>query len=170
MPLILTADTNPGDASWEDSATLGLGYEVIQQRIQQADLPAAASTGTTFFGAAIPAGKVVLGGLIYLNEDVDVGASGITSVAVVSGVGEGSAADSCQVTADINLVGETDTPKYLHAYNDPSEFLSGVGAVAVQSNAFYGITASGGSATLSDLVAFDITIVMVLADAIIAVP
>jgi hypothetical protein len=168
MPLILTTETNPGSAEWTDSADLGLGFEVIQQRIQLSDLPAATSTGTTFFGPNVPAGKVVVGGLIYMNSDVDVGASGITSVKVFSGVGEVSAADSCPVTEDLQLVGETSTPKFLHAYNDPTDFQKGVGAIAVDSQAFYEITAD--NANLDQLTAFDITVVLLLSSTVISVP
>lgn len=168
MPLVLTTSTNPGSASWADASTLGIGYTVLQQRVQLADLPADTDTGVVTFGT-VPANTIVIGGLIYLNTDVDVGASGITEVAVAFGaVDLGNLTDIVPISSDINLVGETNTPRYLSTNSDPTELRAGPGALVGAGDAYYQLTSTG--ADLDQLVAFDATFILILANLTLTVP
>ena len=148
-------------------------FKTSVQRIQLANLPSATQTGTQFFGPTLPANQLVLGGLVYLNAAVNAGQSGITLVQCGLGVGNVSASDNIQVTADVTVFNSGSPlsgpyPRYLHAYTTPSDFFTGLGALGVQSQAFYTISAQG--ANLDQLSAFDVTFVMVVADLVLPVP
>jgi hypothetical protein len=144
-------------------------YKTSALRIQLNNLPASTSTGTQFFGPNIPADRLVLGGLIYLNQSVNAGASGISSVQVAFGVGGGGRSDNVQVCADLELIGTPGPyPRYLHGYTTPNGFLTGLGAVGVQSQGFYSLSAVGNN--LDQLSSFDITLLMVFADFVLPVP
>lgn len=65
MPLILTADTNPGTSQWQDSSIIaGGGLSWVRKQILQADLPDAADV-TIDFDDDLPAGAILTGWGIF---------------------------------------------------------------------------------------------------------
>ena len=153
MALVLTADANPGTATWVDESTLAGGLSSVQTRIQVADLGSGTTTGTVLFGDSIPAETVVLGGFLRLNADPAVaGGSTISAINVTLG------AQTYNVFTTLDVFGETGAPKYLTPFSNALDF-SGLPLLSTTSGqAGYVVTVTGPGADLDQITAFDITI------------
>ena len=152
MALVLTADANPGTATWSDAS--GLGITSIQTRIQVADLGSGTTTGTVLFGDSIPAETVVLGGFLRLNADPAVaGGSTISAINVTL-----AAQTSYNVFTTLDVFGETGAPKYLTPFSNSLDFTSLPLLSTTSGQAGYVVTVTGPGADLDQITAFDITV------------
>jgi hypothetical protein len=149
-------------------------FDVLKQQVQLGDLPVGTTTtGPVLVGPMVAAHRPILGGMLYMSVDVDPGVSSITNVRAQWGVAAGGIDDSSLFTADgLELIGETDTPKYLHGLNSSSsiedEFSKAPGVSAQPTQLFYEIDSTGGD--LDELVAFDVTFIALVSPATLTVP
>lgn len=137
-------------------------------RLQLADMPAALTTGSVAFGAAIPANTVVTGGLLYLNVDPNAGASGITALSISLGLGNAGLTLGSNIFSTIDVIGETGSPKYLDGFTNLSDFSIGPFAIPVAGTGFYDVTAVG--ANLDQMTALDFTIILFVSNTVLDVP
>lgn len=132
------------------------GVATQKLRLQLGDLPAATSTGTTFWGTALPAGALFLGASAYFNSAIALGGGGVTAVTLATGLGDNPGGSQIfQVTADVPLQGKGIGP--ISAYSDATDFINGPAVAGVAQQPYYGLTATGGN--LNTLAAFDLSIV-----------
>lgn len=154
-------------ASWTPEASLGIAVKYQKLRIQLADMPAGLVYSVPSWGTTIPVGSIFLGGAAYLNEDMDVGASGITEVNLAFGVAGAALAEPFPVSADKNIFAETSGP--LSAFQNPSaDQIPGVGTNGIPMTAYTSLTAVG--ANLDQLVAIDLSIMLYYVEAGITFP
>jgi hypothetical protein len=147
-------------------AAPGTTITAVTERVQLADLPAADTTGAVNFGTSIGANTVIVGAAVYLNADPTVGTSGITSTLNVT-VAQGDSPGL--IIETLNLFGATGSPKYFTASSNPSDFQRGPFISVSAGQPGYQISGDGGS-DLSQLGAFDITIVLFVTDLAVTVP
>lgn len=142
---------------------------VVKQRVQLADLPAATDTGLTGFGNTLAANTVITGMALYLHADPTVGASGITGIYVSSGFGNVGLSAGTTLITTLDLFGETGSPKYLDSSTNAADFAAG--SVFTRHDTmqpFYQIAATG--ANLDQLTAFDITLFLFVSSTVLEVP
>ena len=151
-------------------AAPGTTLSVIQQRIQLADLTAlgaVTTTGAVSFGTSIDANTVVMGAFLYLNvdPDEDSATSGITNLKISVG------AANSNIYQEVELVGETGTPKYLNGSSiSAGDFNTGPFIDDAAGQPIYQITATGGN--LGDMGggAFDVTVGVIVSTLTLTVP
>lgn len=146
-----------GGTSWGRSP-----FDVIKQRIQLADLPAAGDTGAVSFGPTIEAERVATGWALRKNVDVDVGASGITSVTATLGTLAGNMISAAQ------LVGGTAAPTYLNGFTNDADWTKGALVHSAAGQPVYQLICD--VTNLDQLVAFDITFYIFLSPVILDAP
>ena len=137
------------------------GVNVTQMKVQitQAGWPAATTTGVIPFGTSIAANQVIVGLFLYLNVNTDVGASGITQVDLTIGAG------GVNLIETFNMVASTGAPVYLAAAD--AESVDWPWAVTSAGQPAYTVDSTG--ADLDEVVAFDVTLVLLVSDTIIDV-
>lgn len=163
MALVLTADANPGTATWVDESTLAGGLSSVQTRIQLVDLGAGTTTGVVSFGVSIPAERVVLGAFLRLNGNPT---SGGTVASIDVSVAQGGA----NLITSLDVFGATGAPKYLTPFTDAADFTVPPLVSATAGQPAYQISVTGPGADLNQITAFDITVGVIVSGLLLTVP
>ena len=165
MALVLTADANPGTATWVDESTLAGGLSSVQTRIQLADLVGGTTTGAVPFGLSIPADRVIMGAFFRLNADPAV-ALGSTIAAINVSVAQGT----FNLITSLDVFGETGAPKYLTPFSNSADFTTPLLVSATAGQPAYQISVTGPGADLDEITAFDITVGVIVSGLLLTVP
>jgi len=163
MALVLTADANPGTATWVDESTLAGGLSSVQTRIQLADLGSGTSTGAVPFGLSIPADRVIMGAFLRLNANPT---SGGTIAAINVAVAQGT----FNLITSLDVFGETGAPKYLTPFSNSADFTTPLLVSATAGQPAYQISVVGPGADLNQITAFDITVGVIVSGLLLTVP
>jgi hypothetical protein len=158
----LYRSTSASVATYVIVGNAGMNVTARQIQVQLADLPAGVTTtGTLPLGASIPADTLLIGAFVRLNATTDVGASGITAINVTLGAG------GTNIITTLDLLAAPPTaPSYeTGATTDYHEMPMPTSLAAIP---LYEIVSTG--ANLDQLVAFDITIYMLVSDLILTAP
>lgn len=163
MALVLTADANPGTATWVDESTLAGGLSSVQTRIQLADLGSGTSTGAVPFGLSIPADRVIMGAFLRLNADP-------TSGGTVASINVAVAQGTSNLITSLDVFGETGAPKYLTPFSNSGDFTAPLLVSATAGQPAYQISVTGPGADLNQITAFDITVGVIVSGLLLTVP